>query len=54
MREQDWNRAMDKAETWSEWLLMQVIGWPKPWTAIATGAVLFLAGIGAVTIWKVL
>ena len=54
MKDSDWNRAKDRAETWSEWLLMQVIGWPKPWTAIATGLVLILSGIGAVTIWKLL
>ena len=54
MKDVDWNRAKDKAETWSEWLLMQIIGLPKPFTAAVTIALLLLAGVGAGGVLRVL
>lgn len=54
MRTEDWNRAKDKAESWSEDLLLWVIGLPKPFTAVITIVVLILAGMGGVLIWKAL
>lgn len=54
MKEEDLNRFKDKAESWSEALLADVIGLPKPWTAVILAIVLILAGIGAVTVWKAL
>lgn len=54
MNEADYNRAKDKAESWSEWFLMLLVGFPKPWTAVAVGVLLVLAGVGAVTVWKAL
>ena len=50
MKKEDWYRAADKAETWSEWLLMQIIGLPKPFTGILTIATLLCAGIGFGTV----
>lgn len=54
MNAEDWNRAKDNAESMSEMMLLEVVGLPKPWTAIITISALILAGIGAVTVWKAL
>ena len=35
MKQADWNRAMDKAETLAEAALLQIIGLPKPFTFVA-------------------
>ena len=50
MKSADWYRAAEKAETWSEWLLMQIIGLPKPFTGIVTIVMLFFAGVGVGTV----
>lgn len=54
MKREDLNRAMDKAESLSEVLLLDIIGLPKPFTALVTAVVLILAGIGAVSVWNAL
>ena len=54
MNKADWNRAKDKAETWAEWILIQVVGFPKPFTAVVTIILLILAGMGAFFIWSAL
>lgn len=35
MKQEDFNRALEKAETWTEAALMQIIGLPKPFTFVA-------------------
>lgn len=52
MKQADVNRAIDKAESLSEVILLDVIGLPKPWTAVVLGLMLFLAGIGAAAIYR--
>lgn len=47
MQSADLNRALDKAESVSEVLLLGVVGLPKPWTFVAVLAwSLFCAFVG--------
>ena len=54
MKREDVRRAMDKAESFFEMLLLDIISLPKPFTAIVVAVVLILSGVGAVTVWNAL
>lgn len=54
MKQADWNRAMDKAESFTESMLLQIVGFPKPLTALTVIVVGLLALCGAYWLFSLL
>jgi len=48
MKREDWNRALANSESFTERVLLWIIGMPPPWTFIVTTSALvgaFVAGL---------